>query len=83
MRSYPNRVPLHPPIHNNFLLLQQTAKQKLLPNRKEPRWFIKLDASKDSTPYRVVFLTLIGFGRRWCSLLCILLSRSTSKTLFI
>ncbi|WVZ52503.1 LOW QUALITY PROTEIN: hypothetical protein U9M48_003556 [Paspalum notatum var. saurae] len=70
-------------IHDNFLLVQQLARK--LHRSKEPHILLKLDISKAfdmvSWPFLIEVLQHLGFGRRWCNLLCLLLSTSTTQVL--
>lgn len=65
-------------IHDNFLLVQQVA--RLLHQRKEPH-ILKLDISKafDSVSWSSLLKVLrhIGFGNRWCNIICLLLSMAS------
>ncbi|WVZ93865.1 LOW QUALITY PROTEIN: hypothetical protein U9M48_039818 [Paspalum notatum var. saurae] len=70
-------------IHENFLLEQQLA--RAVHKSKEPHIRLKLDISKAfdtvSWPFLIEVLQHLGFGRRWCILLCLLLSTSTTQVL--
>ncbi|WVZ75775.1 hypothetical protein U9M48_023807 [Paspalum notatum var. saurae] len=67
-------------IHDNFLLVQQLA--RTLHRSKESHILLKLDSSKAfdtvSWPFLCEVLRHLGFGRRWCNLICLLLSTSTT-----
>lgn len=70
-------------IHDNFSLVQHLA--RYLHNRKEPRLLVKLDLTKafDSVSWSFLLELLrhLGFGERWCNLICNLLSTSTTRVL--
>ncbi|WVZ79973.1 hypothetical protein U9M48_027494 [Paspalum notatum var. saurae] len=70
-------------IHDNFMLVQQLA--RTLHKSKEPHILLKLDISKAfdtvSWPFLLEVLQHLGFGRRWCNLMCLLLSTSTTQVL--
>ena len=70
-------------IHDNFLLVQQLA--RTLHRSKMPHILLKMDISKAfdtvSWPFLLEVLQHLGFGRRWCNLLCLLLSTSTTQVL--
>ncbi|XP_020189389.1 uncharacterized protein [Aegilops tauschii subsp. strangulata] len=70
-------------VHNNFRLVQQTARQ--LHNLKLPRLLLKLDIAKAfdivSWPFLLEVLRHLGFGRRWCEWICILISTASSRIL--
>lgn len=70
-------------IHDNFSLVQHMA--RYLHNRKEPRLLVKLDITKafDSVSWSFLLELLhhLGFGDRWCNLICNLLSTSTTRIL--
>ncbi|WVZ90056.1 hypothetical protein U9M48_036389 [Paspalum notatum var. saurae] len=62
-------------IHDNFLLVQQLA--RTLHKSKEPHIFLRLDISKVfytvSWSFLIEVLQHLGFGRRWCDLIWLLL----------
>jgi hypothetical protein len=70
-------------IQDNFLLVQQLA--RCLHRKKEPHILLKLDILKafDSVSWSFMLdvLQQLGFGRRWCNLLCLLLSTSSTQVL--
>ncbi|WVZ58923.1 hypothetical protein U9M48_009141, partial [Paspalum notatum var. saurae] len=70
-------------IHDNLLPVQQLARD--VHKSKEPHILLKLDISKAfdtvSWPFLLEVLQHLGFGRRWCNLLCLLLSTSTTQVL--
>ncbi|XP_073355284.1 uncharacterized protein [Aegilops tauschii subsp. strangulata] len=70
-------------IHDNFLLVQQTAWQ--LHNLKNPRVMLKLDIARafDAVSWAFLLETLrhLGFGHRWCEWICILLGTANTRVL--
>ncbi|WVZ84806.1 hypothetical protein U9M48_031793 [Paspalum notatum var. saurae] len=70
-------------IHDNFLLVQQLA--RAMNRSKEPHILLKLDFSKAfdtvSWSFLIEVLQHLGFGRRWCNLMCLLLSTSTTQVM--
>ncbi|WVZ63220.1 hypothetical protein U9M48_012865 [Paspalum notatum var. saurae] len=70
-------------IHDNFLFVQQMVKS--LHAKKEAHILLKLDISKafDSVSWSFLLEVLQqrGFGQRWCNLLCLLLSTSSTHIL--
>ncbi|WVZ90539.1 hypothetical protein U9M48_036832 [Paspalum notatum var. saurae] len=70
-------------IHDNFLLVQQLAKK--LHVSKEPHVMLELNISKTfnsaSWSFLLEVLQHLGFGRKWCDLICLLLSTSTTQIL--
>ncbi|WVZ53201.1 hypothetical protein U9M48_004174 [Paspalum notatum var. saurae] len=70
-------------IHDNFMLVQQLAKKLHL--SKEPHLLLKLDISKAfdtvSWSFLIEIMLHLGFGLRWCNLICLLLSSSTTQIL--
>lgn len=67
-------------IHDNFLLVQQTA--KFLHRQRKSSFLLKLDITKafDSVSWAFLLevLSYLGFGLRWRNLLCNLLSTSST-----
>jgi hypothetical protein len=70
-------------IHDNFMLVQQTA--RLLHKLKEPRVMLKLDIAKafDSVSWGLLFeiLRKLGFGRKFCEWIAILLSTASTRVM--
>lgn len=70
-------------IHDNFLMVQQLA--KYLHRQREPHVLLKLDISKafDSVSWSFLLEVLqqLGFGRKWCNLISLLLSTSSQALL--
>ncbi|WVZ54039.1 LOW QUALITY PROTEIN: hypothetical protein U9M48_004907 [Paspalum notatum var. saurae] len=70
-------------IHDNFMFVQQLAKKLHL--SKEPHLLLKLDISKAfdtvSWSFLIEILQHLGFGLRWCNLIFLLLSSSTTQIL--
>jgi hypothetical protein len=70
-------------IHNNFLLVQGTA--RALHNLNVPRVLLKLDITKAfdlvSWPFLLEVLQHLGFGPVWCSVLSKLLCSSSTRVL--
>jgi hypothetical protein len=70
-------------IHDNFMLVQQTA--RFLHRMKEPRVMLKLDIAKafDSVSwgFLVEVLRKMGFGPRFCELVAILLSTTSTRVM--
>jgi len=70
-------------IHDNFLFVQQMV--KALHRKKEAHILLKLDISKAfdsvSWPFLLEVLQHLGFGQRWCNLLCLILSTSSTQVL--
>jgi len=70
-------------IQDNFMLVQQTV--KYLHSQRQPRILLKLDITKafDSVNWSFLLEVLrkLGFGARWCDLLCGLLSTSSTQVL--
>lgn len=70
-------------IQDNFLFVQQMARS---PHRtKESHLLLKLDITKAfdslSWPFLLEVLQHVGFGRKWCNLICLLLSTSSTQIL--
>lgn len=70
-------------IQDNFMMVQQTV--KYLHSLKQPRILLKLDITKafDSVSWAFLLEVLrkLGFGSRWCNLICGLLSSSSTQVL--
>jgi hypothetical protein len=70
-------------IQDNFFLVQQMARG--LHNSKEPHIPLKLDISKAfhsvSWSFLIEVLLQLGFGWKWCNLICQLLSTSSTRVL--
>jgi len=70
-------------IHDNFLLVQQTA--RFLHQQKQPRILLKLDISKAfdsvSWPFLLEVLQRRGFGRKWRDMISGLLGSSSTRVL--
>jgi hypothetical protein len=70
-------------IHDNFILVQQMVKS--LNRTKEAHILFKLDISKafDSVSWSFLLEVLhrLGFGQRWCDLICLILSTSSTQVL--
>jgi hypothetical protein len=70
-------------IHDNFMLVQRLAMG--LHKSKEPHILLKLDISKAfdsvSWPFLLEVLRHVGFGPKWCDLISLLLSMSTTQVL--
>jgi hypothetical protein len=70
-------------IHDNFILVQQTA--RVLHRQNSPRVLLKLDISKafDSVSWPFLFevLSHLGFGPFWCNILSKLLRSSSTRVL--
>lgn len=69
-------------ILDNFLMVQQLARTL---HHKEPHVLLKLDISKafDSVSWAFLLELLqhLGFGRKWCNLISLLLSTSSTRIL--
>jgi hypothetical protein len=70
-------------IQDNFMMVQQTV--KFLYSQKQPRILLKLDITKafDSVSWAFLLEVLrkLGFGSRWCDLICGLLATSSTQVL--
>jgi len=70
-------------IHDNFLFVQQMV--RALHSKKEAHILLKLDISKafDSVSWSFLIEVLkhLGFGQKWCNLLCLVLSTSSTRIL--
>lgn len=70
-------------IHNNFLLVQQTARH--IHNLKVPRMMLKLDIARAfdsvSWPFLLQILSHLGFGPRWREWISILLATASTRVL--
>lgn len=70
-------------IHDNFLFVQQMV--KALHRKEEAHILLKLDISKafDSVSWSFLLEVLqhLGFGRRWCNLLCLIMATSSTQVL--
>nr|XP_020191500.1 uncharacterized protein LOC109777266 [Aegilops tauschii subsp. strangulata] len=70
-------------IHDNFMLVQQTARQ--LHSLRLPRVLLKLDIARAfdsvSWPFLLEVLQHLGFGPRWRNWISILLSTASTKVL--
>jgi hypothetical protein len=70
-------------IHNNFILVQQTA--RALHRQNVPCVLLKLDISKvvDSVSWPFLFevLSHLGFGQFWCNILSKLVCSSSTRVL--
>lgn len=70
-------------VHDNFLLVQQTARQ--LHNLKSPRVLLKLDIARAfdsvSWPFLLEAMQHLGFGPRWCEWVSILVSTSSTRVM--
>jgi hypothetical protein len=70
-------------IHDNFILVQQTA--RALHRQNSPRVLLKLDISKAfnlvSWPFLFEVLSHLGFGPFWCNILSKLLRSSSTRVL--
>jgi len=70
-------------IQDNFMMVQQTV--KFLHSHKQPRILLKLDITKafDSVSWAFLLEVLrkLGFGNRWCDMICGLLSSSSTQVL--
>jgi len=71
-------------IQDNFMMVQQT--DKFLHSQKQPRILLKLDITKafDSVSWAFLLEVLrkLGFDSRWCDMICVLLSSSSTQVLF-
>ena len=70
-------------IQDNFMMVQQMV--KFLHSQKQPRILLKLDITKafDSVSWAFLLEVLrkLGFGSRWCEMICGLLSSSSTQVL--
>jgi hypothetical protein len=70
-------------IHDNFIFVQQMV--KALHKKKEAHVMLKLNISKafDSVSWSFLLevMEYVGFGRRWCDLISLLLSTSSTRIL--
>ncbi|WVZ85170.1 LOW QUALITY PROTEIN: hypothetical protein U9M48_032120 [Paspalum notatum var. saurae] len=70
-------------IQDNFMLIQQLA--RLLHRSKQPHVLLKLDMTKafDSISWSFLLEVLqhLGFGRKWCNLICMLLATASTQVL--
>jgi hypothetical protein len=70
-------------IHDNFILVQQTA--RALHRQNNPRVLLKLDINKAfdlvSWPFLFKVLSHLGFGPFWCNILSKLLRSSSTRVL--
>jgi hypothetical protein len=70
-------------IHNNFILVQQTARD--LHSQNVPRVLLKLDISKAfdsiSWPFLFEMLSHLGFGPFWCNIMSKPLRSSSTRVL--
>ncbi|WVZ64648.1 hypothetical protein U9M48_014142 [Paspalum notatum var. saurae] len=70
-------------IQDNFLLVQQLARS--LHRSKQAHVLLKLDMTKafDSVSWSFLLEILqhLGFGRKWCNLICLLLSTASTQVL--
>jgi hypothetical protein len=71
-------------IHDNYIFVQQMVRAL---HKKEAHVLLKLDISKAfdsiSWPFLLVLETMkyVGFAQRWCNLICLLLSTSSTRIL--
>jgi hypothetical protein len=70
-------------IHDNFIFVQQMV--KALHKKKEAHVLLKLDISKAfnsvSWPFLLEVIEYVGFGKRWCDLISLLLSTTSTRIL--
>jgi hypothetical protein len=70
-------------IHDNYIFVQQMV--KALHKKKEAHVLLKLDISKAfdsvSWPFLLEVIEYVGFSRRWCDLISLLLSTSSTRIL--